>query len=436
MIDGPLPANLDAERYVLGGILVDGNLWPSVQGSLRPDDFSVEKHRRIFACFEDLHGRGEFIDHLTAINALRGSGKLESVDGASYIFSLEDGMPRLANLDGWVRVVKEKATLRNVIKAAYQLAERAMGGEGSEEILAHADTLLKSLGGAAPANWANPGEVMTAYPGGIENFLCPSRGGAGLATPWPKLTDMLCGFQPGDLILIAGRPSMGKSAAALQIAHHAAKESIGVGFISLEMSKESLVRRLVSVEGGVDSHRLRSGCLTSEERYQVQAAASRLSDLPLFIDENRARTMPAVEGRIRRLRADHEIGLVIVDHLQLMRGIGRAESRHHELSAISHEAKHLAVDLQVPVMLLSQLNRECEREKRAPQLADLRETGSLEEDADVVVFVHRPEQYKRDDPSLRGLAEFIVAKQRNGPTGKILMSFLHAYGRFEQRAPG
>jgi len=223
---------------------------------------------------------------------------------------------------------------------------------------------------------------------------------------------------------------MGKSVIGMAMGHHAAARGDGVAVLSLEMTKEDLVRRLISAIGGVDFQRLRSGRLDREERRIAAEAAAQIESLPLWIDDTRARTIPAVTSAIRKWMAKHAIRLVIIDHLQLMKGVGRFENRHHELSEISHSLKHMAGQFNVTVSLLSQLNRECEKAGRRPQLSDLKETGSLEEDADVVLFVHRPEQYNRQDPSLRGQAEFIIGKQRNGPTGKRKMLFQHAYQRF------
>jgi replicative DNA helicase len=340
-----------------------------------------------------------------------------------------------------VRIVQEKATLRQAIFGAQRLMNRCLLQDGdSSEILADAEAFLAKLGENRQqhGHWVNPGEVIQDFPGGINAFLNPTRGGSGITTPWPTVTTALCGLQKADLVLVAGRPSMGKSVAAMQIAHHVAKQGLGVAFFSLEMTKDSLVRRLIAAIGRVDAQRFRSGQLTGDERLKAMCAASEIENLPLWIDDTRARTIPAITAALRKLIARHPIGIVLVDHLQLMKCTGRAESRHQELSEISHSLKHLAAELDVPVVLLSQLNRECEREKRRPQLADLKETGSLEEDADVVLFIHRPEQYDRQAEHLRGLAEFIIGKQRNGPTGKLNMVFLHAFQKFEEqyRDPG
>jgi replicative DNA helicase len=435
-----LPCNLDAERFLLGSILMDDSRFAEFAGALKADDFSLEKHRRIFQRMCELNERGEHIDRVTVANELRNRGELESCDGVSYLVSLDDGLPRLFNLDSYVRIVQEKATLRQAIFGAQRLMNRCLLQDGSSsEILADAEVFLAKLGDNRQQHgrWLNPGEVIETA-GGLNSFITPTRGGSGIATPWPAVTTALCGLQRGDLVLVAGRPSMGKSVVAMQMAHHAAVSGHGVAFFSLEMTKDALVRRLISAVGRVDAQKLRSGTLNPDERLRAARAASEIAELPLWIDDSRARTIPAVTAALRKLIARHDVGLVLVDHLQLMKCAGRAESRHQELSEISHSLKHLAGELDLPVVLLSQLNRECEREKRRPQLADLKETGSLEEDADVVLFIHRPEQYDRQAEHLRGLAEFIIGKQRNGPTGKLNMVFLHAFQKFEEqyRDPG
>jgi len=431
-LENGLPTNLDAERLVLGAVLMDDTNLEIVSQILEADDFALERHRRIFRRMQDLRQCGERIDRVTVANELRKHGELEH-DGVGYLCSLDEGMPRLANLDGYVRIVGEKSTLRRTIFAAENLKNRCLQAEdNSTEILADAEALLARLGERRQAHgeWLNPGDVISAYPGGMNSFFAPTRGGSGVETPWPSLTGPLCGLQKGDLVLIAGRPSMGKSIAGMQIAHCVAKSGHGVGFFSLEMTKDSLVRRLIAAVGTIDAQKLRSGTLDAEERMRAARAASEIRDLPLWIDDTRARTIPAVTSALRKLQAVHTVRILVLDHLQLMRCVGRSESRHQELSEISHSLKHLAGEFGITVVLLSQLNRDCEREKRRPQLADLKETGSLEEDADVVLFIHRPEQYNRQDQSLRGAAEFIIGKQRNGPTGKLNMRFQHEYQRF------
>ena len=434
-----LPCNLDAERFVLGAILLDGQQYPLVAGGIAADDFILEKHRRIFTRMGDLYGRGEPIDRVTVHNELDRHNEAKACDGLTYLVSLDEGMPQIPNLDGYVRILKEKSTLRRAISAAQHVMNRCFAAsDGAAEILADAEALLSKLadGQRTHGQWLSPGEVMKNYPGGINAFMQPPRGGVGTPTPWARLNDDLCGLHRGDLVLVAGRPSMGKSIIGMQLANYTAARGEGAAVFSLEMTKESLVRRLICAVGSIDAQRFRMGCLDREERRRAAAAADQIEALPLFIDDTRARTMPAVTSALRKLHARHPIRLIIVDHLQLMKGIGRFESRHHELSEISHTLKHLAVEMDVTAVLLSQLNRDCEKEARQPRLADLKETGSLEEDADVVLFVHRPEQYKRTDPTLKGKAEFIIGKQRNGPTGKRNMLFQKEFQRFvEMMAP-
>jgi replicative DNA helicase len=433
-----LPCNVDAERFVLGSILLNGSQFEVVAGALKQHDFSLEKHRRIWRRMSDLHNRGEEIDRVTLLNELRKHDELES-DGIGYVVSLDDGMPQIPNLDGYVRIIQEKSVLRRAIFAAQGLIERCMEArDDSQAILADAEAVLSKLADnrGAHGQWLNPGEIMSSYPGGINGFLNPPHGGTGTPTPWPGLTAALSGLQRGDLFLVAGRPSMGKSIVGMALAHHAATGGDGAAVFSLEMSKESLIRRLISTIGSVDAQRIRTGSLNREERRRVADAASQIDSMPLWIDDTRARTIPAVTSALRKLTAKHPVRLVVIDHLQLMNGAGRFDSRHHELSEISHALKHLAGQFDLTVVLLSQLNRECEKGARRPQLSDLKETGSLEEDADVVLFVHRPEQYNRQDPDLRGKAEFIIGKQRNGPIGKRAMLFQHEYQRFVEATNG
>jgi replicative DNA helicase len=432
-----LPCNVDAERLLLGSILLDDNQFELVAGTLSHDDFALEKHQKIWRRMNEINGRGERIDRIVIHNELMKHGESESVGGLSYLVSLDDGLPQFPKLDGYVRIVQEKATLRRTIFAAQGLIDRCkLATDGSEAILAEAEAVLAKLadGRGKQSQWLNPGEVMLAYPGGLSAFIQPARGGIGVSTPWKGLDKALCGLHPGDLFLVAGRPSMGKSVVGMQLAHHVAKDGEGVAVFSLEMTKASLVQRLVAAVGPVDAQRFRTGCLDKEERARVAEAISSIESLPLWIDDSRARTMPAITGALRKLMARSPVRVVVIDHLQLMKGVGRVESRHQELSEISHALKHLAGQMGVTVVLLSQLNRDCEKAGRRPQLSDLKETGSLEEDADVVLFVHRPEQYNRQEAALRGQAEFIIGKQRNGPTGKRSMLFQHEYQRFVEVA--
>jgi replicative DNA helicase len=418
LLELSLPANVDAECFVLGSVLLNQDRYSDVAGVLAADDFSLEKHRRIYARMRDLDDRGEHIDRVTVANELMKQGQLESVDGLTYLVSLDRDLPEIVNLESYIRIVKEKALLRQTMFACNTILEQcSMASDPSSEILEKAAALLehvRSNGHDSPSQWITPGEVLA---GCVDSVLFPVEGSTSVKTPWPRLTEMTSGWNPGDLIIVAGRPSMGKSVIAMQQAYTSALQGIGVAYISLEMSKESLVRRLVAGLSRVDTHRARSGYLNADDRRRMLEAAADLDSLPLFIDESRAHTPIAVHKALRKLKSKTNVGLIIIDHLQLMKVAGRAESRHAELSEICHGFKRLAGQMQCAVMLLSQLNRSCEQDRRLPGLADLKESGSIEEDADVVVFVHRPEMYRRDDAGLRGKAELIVAKQRNGPTG-------------------
>jgi replicative DNA helicase len=306
--------------------------------------------------------------------------------------------------------------------------------DDAEDILTSATAVLDQVrenGSSSRSGWSTAYDVARTS---LEALL-PARGmAAGMRTPWPQLTDMLAGYSPGDLVIVAGRPSMGKSVAAMQQALMTAESGTAVAYLSLEMSKPQLVRRLICGIARVDAHRARSGYLDAEERRRALEAAADLEGLPLHIDHSGAHTPAAVSVVVRKLKAKAKIALIIVDHLQLMKVTGRVESRHGELGEIVHGFKRMAAQMECVVMLLSQLNRTCEQEKRQPRLADLKECGAIEEDADTVLLIHRPEMYKRNDPSLRGQAEFIVAKQRNGPTGKIDLVFRHAFQVFEEAA--
>lgn len=439
--DKGLPASLDAEKFVLGSILANDTHFPVVAGTLSAADFSIEKHRRIFRRMGELHGRGEPVDRLTVFSELDRHSEAQSCDGFSYLAELDVGLPHLENIDAYVRIVQEKSTLRKAIFAAQALIDRCMlETEPSAEILAGAETAINALAqsNAGAAAWVTPYGVIEAYPGGLEAFLNPPHGGIGIPTPWPALTDALAGLHPGELFVVAGRPSMGKSVVGMQMAHHAAKRKHGTAVFSLEMSKESLVQRMLAGIARVDSQKVRLGYVSREERERLKQAAAELDELPLWINETRARTVSAMTAALHKIAAKNRVELVVIDHLQLMAGFGRQreQNRHTELSLILHALKHEAVSMQATVVLLSQLNRQCEIENRRPQLSDLKETGTIEEDADVVMFVHRPERYMktRNREDLRGHAEFIVAKQRNGPTGLKRMVFLDTQQRFESCA--
>jgi replicative DNA helicase len=439
-IDKGLPTNVDAERFVLGSILLDDTFYVQAAGGLDAEDFSLEKHRRIFKRMGDLNDRGEKIDRVTVANELMKFNELEACDGLSYLVSLDDGLPHLPNLDSYIRIVKDKAVLRRIIFASQHMMNRCLAGEEEPgDILAGAeDTLLKLGEARVRAGLLNANQILEDYEGGINAFLDPSKRIKGTSTGFAKLDEMTGGMHGGDLVIIAARPSMGKTALALNIAQHVAmklKQTVAV--FSLEMSKESLLTRMLCAAARVDSHKFRAGYLTQEDRRKLNHALHEIVESPLYIDDTPGVHLMDMHAKLRRLQAERgKIGLVIVDYLQLMTGRGRFENRNQEVSALSRGMKLLAKELNVPMLVLSQLSRAVETRQgdHRPQLSDLRESGTIEQDADLVGFIFREEVYHRDREDLKGLAELIVAKQRNGPVGTVNLVYLHSQTKFENRA--
>jgi replicative DNA helicase len=439
-IEKGLPVNLDAERFVLGSILLDETMYVQAAGTLEPDDFSLEKHRRIFRRMGELQERGEKIDRVTVANELMKFNELEACDGLSYLVSLDDGLPQLPNLDSYIRIVKDKSILRRIIFASQNMMSRClMGEEEPDEILAGAEETLLKLGDTrVKSGLETAHDVVTGYEGGISAFLDPSKRIKGISTGFAKFDDLSGGMHGGELLILAGRPSMGKTALALNIAQHVAlKLKQTVAIFSLEMSKESLLTRMLCASARVDSQRFRAGYLNQEERRKLHHALTELVEAPLYVDDTPGVHLMDMHAKLRRLQVErHHIGLVIVDYLQLMTARGRFENRVQEVSALSRGMKLLAKELNVPMLVLSQLSRAVENRQgdHRPQLSDLRESGSIEQDADLVGFIFREEVYNKDREDLRGLAELIVAKQRNGPVGTVNLVFLHAQTKFENRA--
>jgi len=435
-----LPVNLDAERFVLGSILLDERIYVQAAGTLEPDDFSLQKHRTIFRRMGELQERGENIDRVTVANELMKFSELDACDGLSYLVSLDDGLPQLPNVDAYIRIVKDKSILRRIIFASQHMMNRClMGEEEPDEILAGAEETLLKLGDTrGKSGLENAHDIVTGYEGGINAFLDPSKRIKGISTGFAKFDELSGGMHRGDLLILAGRPSMGKTALALNIAQHVAlKLKQTVAIFSLEMSKESLLTRMLCAAARVDSQKFRQGYLNQEERRKLHHALTELVEARLFVDDTVGVNIMDINSKLRRLQAEkHDIGLVIVDYLQLMSGRGRFENRVQEVSALSRGMKLLAKELNVPMLVLSQLSRAVENRQgdHRPQLSDLRESGSIEQDADLVGFIFREEVYNKDREDLRGLAELIVAKQRNGPVGTVNLVFLHAQTKFENRA--
>ncbi|HEV3200429.1 MAG TPA: replicative DNA helicase [Bryobacteraceae bacterium] len=443
-VEKGLHTNVDAERFVLGSILLDDSFFVQAAGTLEAEDFSLEKHRRIFKRMGDLHERDERIDRITVANELMKFNELEACDGLSYLVSLDDGLPQLPNVDSYIRIVKDKSVLRRIILASQHMINRCLlDSEEPDQILAGAEETLLKLGEAqVKSGLLNPDQILRDYEGGINAFLDPSKRIKGISTGFTKLDEMTGGLHGGDLFIVAARPSMGKTALALNIAQHVTlKLKKTVAVFSLEMSKESLLTRMVCSGARVDSQKFRAGYLNQAERQKLHHALNELVESPLYIDDSAGIHLMEIHAKLRRLQSElqprgEHLGLVIVDYLQLMSGHGRFENRNQEVSALSRGMKLLAKELNVPMMVLSQLSRAVETRQgdHRPQLSDLRESGSIEQDADVVGFIFREEVYNRDREDLRGLAELIVAKQRNGPVGTVNLVFLHAQTKFENRA--
>ena len=436
-----LPANLDAERFVLGSIMLNDTVYLQVAGAVEPDDFSLEKHRRIFARMTDLYDRSEKIDRVTVANELMKLGQLESVDGLGYLVSLDHGLPEISNLDSYIRIVKDKSTLRRLIFSAQKVIDRCLIGEDEpDEILAGAEETLLKLGeGRAREQLVSPASIVEQFPGGVNAFLDPSQRIRGLSSGFTKFDEMTGGLHAGELFILAARPSMGKTALALNIAQHVAthpKMRKPVAVFSLEMSSASLLTRLLCAGARVDNHKFRAGFLNADERRRLQVALADMTDSPLFLDDTAGVNLMYVHAKLRRMQAEHGLSLVVIDYLQLMSSRGRSENRNQEVSAMSRGLKLMAKDLNVPFLVLSQLSRASETRPgdHKPQLSDLRDSGSIEQDADLVAFIYREEVYKKDREDIKGLADLIIAKQRNGPIGTVPLTFLGQYTRFENRA--
>lgn len=437
-LDHPLPENLDAERFVLGAVMTNESAFLQVAGALTPDDFSIEKHKRIFLRMQDLHERGEQIDRVTLANELMRQGQLQSVDGLSYLVSLDDGLPQLHNLESYIGIVREKSLLRRIITVSQDTINRALtGGEDPKQILGAVEDAFMKMGEIQTRNsLASPAQILNEYDGGVNAFLDTSKRIRGIGTGFLKLDEMTGGLREGELIILAARPAMGKTAFALNVAYNVAtrrENPKAVAVFSLEMSKESLLTRILCAAASVDQQKFRSGYLNGDERRALQESLTRLVEAPLFIDDTAGTNLMDVHSKLRRLQAEQDLGLVVIDYLQLMQGRGRFENRVQEISSLSRGFKLLSKELRVPFLVLSQLSRAVETRQgdHRPMLSDLRESGSIEQDADMVAFIFREEVYRPDKESLKGLAELILAKQRNGPTGKVKLAYLNKFTRFE-----
>jgi len=434
-----LPHNLEAERSVLGAILVHNDAFNLAAQVIQPADFYRDAHRRIFDKMISLNERNHAIDFITLKEELSRAGELDEVGGPAYVASLADGVPRATNVEYYARIVKEKATLRNLIYAANKILTNAYeADQESDLILDEAESAIFSVADDRLKAGFIPMRdlVKESFPK-IEQLFEQKRLITGVPTGFADLDEMTRGLQGGDLIIIAARPSMGKTSLVLNISQYVATQpNLTVGFFSLEMSKESLFIRLLTSEAQIDSHRLMSGAIGQKDYGRISHALETLSAMRLYIDDSSNISVLEMRAKCRRLLAEHGLNLIVVDYIQLMSGRGRFENRTLELASISRSLKGLAKELSVPIIVLSQLSRGPEsRSDHRPQLSDLRESGALEQDADVVGLIYRDDVYNRDpnNPDA-GTAELILAKQRNGPTGVIKLAFLREQTRFANLA--
>jgi replicative DNA helicase len=435
LIDRIPPQNLEAEQAVLGGMLIEREAISKVAEFLQAQDFYREAHRLIYSAMQDLFNKNEPVDLVTVTEYLRKSDKLENAGGIAYITSLANSVPTAANIIYHGKIVEEKSLLRQLINSATNIA--GMGYEASEEvanILDKAEKMILEVSGRKIGGDFTPIKsiIFDAF-GKIEQLYASKGGITGLASGFKDLDRLTSGLQASDLILIAARPSMGKTAFTLNIASHVAiREKQAVAFFSLEMSKEQLVQRMLCAEASIDSQRLRIGELEDRDWSKLISAADRLSSAPIFIDDTPGITVMEMRSKARRLKIEHDLKLIIIDYLQLMQGSGSkgGENRQQEISEISRSLKALAREINVPVIALSQLSRSVEsRQVKKPMLSDLRESGSLEQDADIVAFLYR-EDYYNPDTENKNITEVIIAKHRNGPVDTVQLFFHKQFTKF------
>src|SRR5262247_3078386 len=438
-----LPHNLEAERSVLGSILLHNDAFNLAAEVIDSHDFFRDAHRRIFDKMVKLAERGDPIDLVTLKEELGRSAELEDVGGPAYIAALVDGVPRSTNVEHYARIIKEKSTLRHLIYSANKILATAYEAEeDADVILDRAEHAIFAIADDKVRDgFVALRDLAQSSLDTIEKLHSRKELVTGVPTGFVDLDEMTSGFQPSDLVIVAARPSMGKTSLVLNMAQHVGtKTDMTVGLFSLEMSKEQLFLRMLTSEARIDAHRLRGGFLGERDWGRLSEAIGTLSEAKIFIDDTPSIGVLEMRAKCRRLAAEHGLHMVIVDYVQLMQGRGRFENRTLELASISRSLKGLAKELGVPIIVLSQLSRAPEsRSDHRPQLSDLRESGALEQDADVVAFIYRDDVYqdKSQPPGdAQGVAEIILGKQRNGPTGVVKLAFIREFTRFENLALG
>jgi replicative DNA helicase len=431
------PHSVEAEQSLLGGLMLDQRAWDQVADVLRVEDLYRADHRLIFSAVADLVERNQPPDAVTVSEHLQRNGQLEAAGGLAYLARLVEDTPSAANIRAYAKIVRERAMLRKLIEIGGDIAASANSTEGLtvDEIVDLAEQRVFEIADGGQRHGAGFVSLKQILPKTIDRLDVLSHSTSeitGVSTGFTEMDKMTSGLQPGELIIIAGRPSMGKSSLAINIAENAAiGKQIPAGIFSMEMSAEQLSFRMLSSIGRISQTRLRNGKLLEEDWPRVDSAVSMMSNAPIFIDDGGSLTPTEVRSRARRLKREHGLGLIVVDYLQLMQVSGTTENRATEISEISRSLKALAKELQVPVIALSQLNRSVEqRNDKKPVMSDLRESGALEQDADLIVFIYREEVYEKDTPR-KGIADIIIGKQRNGPIGEFQLTFLGEFTKFE-----
>lgn len=444
-LEKTLPHSDEAERAVLGAILIDNSLFDQAGEMLSISDFYLEAHRILFAVMQELSSDSRAIDSLTLREELQKRSQLEASGGVAYIASLLDGVPRVSNLQHYARIVKEKSLLRRLIHSANEIVVRGFSSE--EDPLSLLEQAEKSIFEISQekveSSFVNVQNLLTKAYKDIESLYRDKELITGIPTGFVELDHLTSGFQRADLIIVAARPGLGKTSFALNVAQYAAihREKV-VGIFSLEMAAQQLVSRMLCAEAHVDGHKVRTGYLSKEDWNRLAKGVSRLAKARVFVDDTPGIAIVEMRSKARRLKAEHGLDLLVVDYLQLMSGPSstsrvRFENRQQEISAISRALKGLAKELDIPVVAISQLSRAPEQRRgdHRPQLSDLRESGSIEQDADVVLFIYREDMYRRDeDLGDEGIAQIIIGKQRNGPTGTVRLAFIDQWTKFENLA--
>ncbi len=434
------PQSVEAEQSVIGGLMLDNQRWDQIADKVTPDDFYRKEHRLIFRAIASLCDENQPADVVTVSEWLEKNAELENAGGLAYLGALANNTPSAANVVAYAAIVRERALMRNLIRVANNVANSAYNPEGRSagELLDTAEKNIMDISEQGAGRRGSFQPIKTLLTGAVDRIDKLFRSDSpitGVSSGFADLDAMTSGLQPGDLVIVAGRPSMGKTSFAMNIAETAAvSQKLPVAIFSMEMPGEQLAMRMMSSLGRINAHKVRTGKLEDDDWPRLTHAIGLLADAPMFIDDSPAMTPLELRARARRLKREHGLGMIVVDYLQLMQSPEANENRATEISNITRSLKGLAKELNVPVIALSQLNRSLEqRPNKRPVMSDLRESGAIEQDADVIFFIYRDEVYNEDSQD-KGTAEIIIGKQRNGPIGKIRLTFLGEYTRFENYA--